>query len=92
MATIAETWIKAGGSIDGLHELMVIARRNCPHGRAFATSTMAVQSCGCPIHMYVRSEPGLYRLAHTERNRDVYVSNEWDLWSKEDDEHVSTDR
>ena len=71
MATIAETWIKAGGSIDGLHELMVIARRNCPHGRAFATSTMAVQSCGCPIHTYVRSEPGLYRLAHTERNRDA---------------------
>jgi hypothetical protein len=52
---------------------------------------MAMQSCGCPIHAYVRSEPGLYRLAHTERNRDAYVSNEWDLWSKEDDERVSPD-
>lgn len=86
MATIASLWAKAGGSETGLHELMAIARRNCPHGRAFATSTMAMQSCGCPIHTYVRSEPGLYRLAHTERNRDAYVSNEWDLWSKEDDD------
>ena len=92
MATIASLWAKAGGSETGLHELMAIARLNCPNGRAFATSTMAVQSCGCPIHAYVRSEPGLYRLAHTERNRDAYVSNEWDLWSKEDDEHVSADR
>ena len=91
MATIAETWIKAGGSEAGLHELMAIARRNCPNGRSYATSTMAVQSCGCPVHAYVRSEPGLYRLAHTERNRDAYVSNEWDLWSREDDERVSAD-
>ena len=43
------------------------------------------------MHAYVRSEPGLYRLALVERNRDAYVSNEWDLWSKEDDEHVSPD-
>jgi hypothetical protein len=56
MATIAETWIKAGGSIDGLHELMVIARRNCPHGRAFATSTMAVQSCGYKQLLYLKSK------------------------------------
>ena len=91
MATIAERWIKAGGSIDGLAELMVIARRHCPNGRAFATSTMAVQSCGCPMHAYVRSEPGLYRLAHVARTRDAYVSNEWDLWSREDDERVSAD-
>lgn len=90
MATIAETWVKAGGSIDGLAELITIARRNCPNGRSFATATMAVQSCKCPMHAYVRSEPGLYRLAHVERNRDVYVSTEWDLWSREDDEHVST--
>ena len=89
MATIASLWTKAGGSIEGLHELLVIARKHCPNGRAFATSTMAVQSCKCPIHTYVRSEPGLYRLAHVERNRDAYVSNEWDLWSKEDDD-VST--
>jgi hypothetical protein len=91
MATIASLWAKAGGSQSGLHELAAIARRNCPNGRAFATSTMAMQSCGCPVHAYVRSEPGLYRLAHTERNRDAYVSNEWDLWSKEDDERVSAD-
>ena len=91
MATIASLWAKAGGSQSGLHELAAIARKNCPNGRAFATSTMAMQSCGCPIHAYVRSEPGLYRLAHTERNRDAYVSNEWDLWSKEDDERVSPD-
>lgn len=91
MATIASLWTKAGGSIEGLHELLVIARKHCPNGRAFATSTMAVQSCKCPIHTYVRSEPGLYRLAHVERNRDAYVSNEWDLWSKEDDERVSSD-
>jgi len=91
MATIASLWVKAGGSESGLHELMAIARKHCPNGRAFATSTMAMQSCGCPIHAYVRSEPGLYRLAHTERNRDAYVSNEWDLWSKEDDERVSPD-
>ena len=90
MATIAETWIKAGGSVDGLAELITIARRNCPHGRTFATSTLAVQSCRCPIHTYVRSEPGLYRLAHVERNRDAYVATEWDLWSREDDERVST--
>ena len=90
MATIASLWAKAGGSQSGLHELAAIARKNCPNGRAFATSTMAMQSCGCPIHAYVRSEPGLYRLAHTERNRDAYVSNEWDLWSKED-ERVSPD-
>jgi hypothetical protein len=90
MATIASLWTKAGGSIQGLHELTAIARRNCPNGQAFATSTMALQSCKCPIHTYVRSEPGLYRLAHTERNRDAYVSNEWDLWSKED-ERVSPD-
>ena len=90
MATIASLWAKAGGSQSGLHELMAIARKNCPNGRAFATSTMAVQSCGCPVHAYVRSESGLYRLAHTERNRDAYVSNEWDLWSKED-ERVSPD-
>ena len=89
MATIAETWVKAGGSIDGLAELITIARRNCPNGRSFATATMAVQSCKCAVHAYVRSEPGLYRLAHVERNRDAYVSNEWDLWSKEDDD-VST--
>jgi len=91
VATIASLWAKAGGSQSGLHELAAIARKNCPNGRAFATSTMAMQSCGCPIHAYVRSEPGLYRLAHTERNRDRYVSNEWDLWSKEDDERVSPD-
>jgi hypothetical protein len=84
--------MKAGGSIDGLHELMVIARRNCPHGRAFATSTMAVQSCGCPVHVYLRSEAGLHRLAYVEQRRDAYVSNEWDLWAKEDDGHVSTIR
>jgi len=90
VATIASLWAKAGGSQSGLHELAAIARKNCPNGRAFATSTMAMQSCGCPVHAYVRSEPGLYRLAHTERNRDAYVSNEWDLWSKED-EHVSPD-
>ena len=90
MATIASLWAKAGGSQSGLHELAAIARKNCPNGRAFATSTMAMQSCGCPIHAYVRSEPGLYRLAHIERNRDAYVSNEWDLWSKED-ERVSPD-
>jgi hypothetical protein len=91
VATIAETWIKAGGSESGLHELMAIARRNCSNGRSYPTSTMAVQSCGCPVHAYVRSEPGLYRLAHTERNRDAYVSSEWDLWSREDDERVSAD-
>jgi len=91
MATIASLWAKAGGSRSGLHELAAIARKHCPNGPAFATSTMAMQSCGCPIHAYVRSEPGLYRLAHTERNRDAYVSNEWDLWSKEDDERVSPD-
>jgi len=91
VATIASLWAKAGGSQSGLHELAAIARKHCPNGRAFATSTMAMQSCGCPIHAYVRSEPGLYRLAHTERNRDAYVSNEWDLWSREDDEHVSPD-
>jgi len=91
MATIASLWAKAGGSESGLHELMAIARRNCPNGRSYATSTMAVQSCGCPVHAYVRSEPGLYRLAHVERNRDAYVSNEWDLWSREDDERVSAD-
>jgi len=90
VATIASLWAKAGGSQSGLHELAAIARKNCPNGRAFATSTMAMQSCGCPVHAYVRSEPGLYRLAHTERNRDAYVSNEWDLWSKED-ERVSPD-
>ena len=90
MATIAETWVKAGGSIDGLAELVTIARRNCPDGRSYATATLAMRSCGCAIHAYVRSEPGLYRLAHVERNRDVYVSTEWDLWSREDDEHVST--
>lgn len=90
MATIAETWVKAGGSRTGLHELMLIARRHCTNAQRFATLTMAVQGCGCSLHAYVRSEPGLYRLAHVERNRDAYVSAEWDLWSKED-EVVSPD-
>ena len=89
MATITETWIKAGGSRDGLHDLMLIAKRHCINAQRFATVTMAAQGCQCSLHAYVRSEPGLYRLAYVERNRDAYVSAEWDLWSKED-ERVST--
>ena len=89
MATITETWVKAGGSRDGLHDLMLIAKRHCTDAHRFATVTMAVQGCNCSVHAYVRSEPGLYRMAYVERNRDAYVSAEWDLWSKED-ERVST--
>ena len=89
MASITETWIKAGGSRDGLHDLMLITKRHCPNAQRFATVTMAVQGCGCSLHTYVRSEPGLYRVAYVERNRDAYVSAEWDLWSRED-ERVST--
>ena len=88
IAKMAELWIRAGGSVDGLAELITIARRNCSHGLSYATAATAAKSCDCAVHTYLRSEPGLYRLAYVERNRDAYVSNEWNLWCKEDDDCV----
>ena len=89
MATITETWVKAGGWRPHLLQLMLITRRYCASSGKYADITMLVQECQCNLHVYMRSEPGLYRFAYLSRNRDAYVSAEWDLWSKED-EHVST--
>ena len=49
------------------------ASRHCPHRHL----KIDWDDCPCPMHTYMRTQPGLDALAAIDRRRGVYIKREW---------------